>query len=79
MNSIESFSQNINAETFTTNAFNTFFIIIYNDAQTETKKTVMTKYHWRIIQSDDLFNSAEMIVRKHDDEEWINDYILSFK
>jgi len=32
------------------------------------KKTVMTEYHQRIIQSDDLFNSAKMIVRKHDDE-----------
>jgi len=45
MNFIESFSQNINAETFTTSAFSTFLIIVHDDAQTETEKAVMIEYY----------------------------------
>jgi len=45
MNSIESFSQNTDTETFTMSAFDTFFIIIHDDTQTETEKAVMTEYH----------------------------------
>jgi len=70
MNSVKSFSQDTDVETFTINAFSTFFIFIYDDTWTETEKTVMTKYHWRMIKSVNLFNSAKMIVRKHDDEKW---------
>jgi len=68
MNSIESFSQNTDAKVFTMSAFNTFFIIIHDNIQTETEEAVMTEYHWKIIKNIDLFNSAEMIVRRYNDE-----------
>jgi len=45
MNSIESLSQNIDAETFTINVFDIFFIIVHDDTQTETEKIVMTEYY----------------------------------
>ena len=45
MNSIESFSQNTDTETFTMSVFDIFFIIIHDDTQTETEKAVMTEYH----------------------------------
>jgi len=59
--------------------FSTFFIIVYNDTQTRTEEAVMTEYHWKMIESVDFFNSAEMIVRKHDKKKRKNDYILLFK
>jgi len=67
-NSIKSFSQNINTETFTTSAFDRFFIVIYNDTWTRTEETVMTEYYWRMIKSVDLFDSAKMVVERHNDE-----------
>jgi len=79
MNSIESFSQNTDAETFMMSAFSTFFIIIYDDTWTETEKTVMTEYHWRMIQIIDFFNSIKIIVKSHDNEKQRNDYILLLK
>jgi len=45
MNSIKSFSQNTNTETFTMSVFSIFFIVIHDDTQTKIKETVMTKYH----------------------------------
>jgi len=45
MNSIKSFSQNTDAETFIMNVFDTFFIIVHDDTQTETEKAVMIEYH----------------------------------
>jgi len=45
MNSIKSFSQNIDAETFTINVFDTFFITVHDDTQTETEEAVMIEYH----------------------------------
>jgi len=45
MNSIKSFSQNIDAEMFTMNVFNIFFIIVHDDTQTETEEAVMTEYY----------------------------------
>jgi len=44
-NSIKSFSQNTDTETFTISIFSTFFIIIYDNIQTETEEAVMTEYH----------------------------------
>jgi len=49
MNFIKSFLQNTDTEMFTMNVFNIFFIIIHDDTQTKTEKTVMTEYHWKTI------------------------------
>jgi len=79
MNSIESFSQNTNTETFTMSAFDTFLIIVHDDTQTETEEAVMTEYHQRMINSVDLFGSAKAVVERHDGEKRKDDYILSLK
>ncbi len=79
MNSIESFSWNTDTETFTTSVFDTFFIIVHDDTQTEMKKAVMIEYYQRMTESIDLFDSAKMIVERHDNEKKKDDYILSLK
>ncbi len=43
------------------------------------REAVMTEYHWKMTKSIDLFDSAKMIVERHDDEKRKNDYILSLK
>jgi len=45
MNSIESFSQNTDTETFTMSAFSTFLIVIHDDTQTRAEEAVMTEYY----------------------------------
>jgi len=62
-----------------TSVFSTFLIIIHDDTQTETEKAVMTKYHQRMTESIDFFDSMKMIVERHDNEKRKDDYILSLK
>ena len=59
--------------------FDTFFITVHDNTQTETEEAIMTEYYWRITESIDLFDSAKMIVERHDSEKKKDDYILSLK